>query len=635
MYVPNIRGYNEQDTVDITEAVMMILDEMSRKHTFVDDFAYEVSQRGFDNEMFDDLVKVALDAVNDYDEWKNPLRVVEPAVMAMAANFADSLPDMDHRYSRQDVALIDDILSARNRGRRSFTGDSRSSRRGYGSYSGDRRSYGGREERRGYTTRRSERDYGGYGSSSRTMRGQRGLSENLDDNPVPIYDDRRERRQSPRKPLYESRREGFTDEPAPRQREASQPRVEIQPQRLPVTKEKPAMEKAVVTSTKSLNNGIYEHKTISGVETVIHQNSPLVADQDVFKWVCAPGSNVFFVNTASGHPVRKVISMEEINVDKSLHQTERFFKAWSDDSREDAKKTNATIRALQTKISVAALERELAEKYDLSAEGATASVAASKLIEVEGPDVGSGAVATPAEARSVISKAIGEDSILNAVDTDDLNIVYDAVTISPWALSGETKNKLLELKDQTTFTGIKEVLLELKEIVPVDVVADLNDRATRYINNLLHRHYGNDVNCIDSFLLDIDEISQNLHRLNIDESTWNQRAARLVACALNVVEFDEELEKKTGPIAEIGSVVVLTTTRVVRIGISSEELMLHIHESGIGRVSDTVFPALHAGLSKAFQGTDPNSFEGIVITTDGAKMYVSRSGDGTFCISRN
>lgn len=686
-YIPNIKGLDRRDVQFITSEVMTSLDEISRDWDFVDDYAREVASNRFDNDMFDALVEVVFDFVDQHDAWDRPEKYVDQAVMTFAALWADEDPDMERRYYAEEISEIDRLVAATQgtRGRSGYGARDRNTRgntRGRQpiaeARSGGRRgTQGGRDMRRGRTQQPTHFRDSQYN-------GGRSMSDDPDDVSVRLTpnenhtrtrynpNQRQAPKQATRRDMFEGRVEqSVTTPPASQSRpngvshmtqgktpiytnEGRKERLERERQterrivagpgserfREPKPQTQPQLQPTNV-QTQGTPMTVEAFETHRGKVNLVHQfaeGAKYRTDKFLGHLVSPYKTHVFFEEGTDGYNGIYVIPDGEINVNKKLHRVERFFQDWKGNTEPDEKKTDATIKALQTKITISKLEQELAEKYNEEDVFNTEAEehASSQLIVLDTEDIINGLnEVTAADARGVISAAIAEDGVLAKMDIEDLNFAYRTHRTSTWAVGEEFKDDFLSLRNAKNYKEVKEWLLRLDTIgLPKEVIRDLNVKLTKWINDIMHRVYGNHTHVIDSFVGDIEELETMLDQFNVDKDSWGKICKRCVEINMNMVVCDEVTTEKYGITAPKGSIVLMEPIDVFRIGMSGIETALEIPQGGRGLVTQATYPELVKCLMNITTLLEGQVYETVIITNDGERMYVNRTSPHTYYITR-
>lgn len=386
--------------------------------------------------------------------------------------------------------------------------------------------------------------------------------------------------------------------------------------------------------------------TFKGV-TLIHQNAKTAR-----KYVCrsggllvAPKGSEVFYKEDSGEPV--TVPQGEIKLDKSLHRTEQFFKDWigTNDSR-DPEQTKQALDALQKRKIISVLEEQLAAKYEVDKNDQSINTELfGSMIYINDHGVVSSehTSATIAEANDVLSSVIKAGSVLDGKPFDYMCVNYLSRSVSDWLISADDKsarNVFGEMPMHTKITDIKDMILNAQEHLPQNIVVDLNDRATKWLNRMLHRYWNCAVDCVDSFVGDIDELMVSLDRLGITKESFEAVYRRNKDTLFNLVTLDKAKLEKYGLEYEEGSQVLMEYIDVTKIAVSSREFDLMVDKTGRGVVNAKVHPELYKALDAIVNKTQLDIVDSVrpkeyvIITSDNKKMYVTKISRDSIVISR-
>ena len=672
-YIPNIKGLDRRDVQFITSEVMTSLDAISRDWDFVDDYARECASNRFDNDIFTALVEVVFDFVDQHDAWDRPEKYVDQAVLTFAALWADEDPDMERRYYAEEISEIDRLVAATQgtRGRSGYGARDRNTRGRQPiaeARSGGRRgAWGGRDMRRGRTQQPTHFRDSQYN-------GGRSMSDDPDDVSVRLTPNENHTRtrynpnqrhvpkQATRRDMFEGQQAVVTpatQQPRPNgvshmtqgktpiyTNEGRKERLERERQNERRIVAGPGSERfrepkphqpPIHPSTPMTVEAFETHR---GKVNLVHQfaeGAKYRTDKFLGHLVSPYKTHVFFEEGTDGYDGIYVIPDEEIIMNRALHQAQRFFQDWKGNTEPDEKKTDATIKALQTKITISKLEQELAEKYNEDVFNTEAEEhASSQLIVLDTEDIINGLnEVTAADARGVISTAIAEDGVLAKMDIEDLNFAYRTHRISTWAVGGEFKDDFLSLRNAKNYKDVADWLLRLDTIgLPKEVVRDLNVKLTKWINDILHRVYGNHTHVIDSFVGDIEELETVLDQFNVDKDSWGKICKHCVEINMNMVVIGETTSEKYGIPVPKGSVILMEPIDVFRIGMSGIEMALEIPQGGRGLVTQATYPELVKCFMNITTLLEGQVYETVIITNDGERMYVNRTSPHTYYITR-
>lgn len=687
-YLPRIPGVPERDVQDAAKAFLEIADDISRDLKFVDDLMYEMSANRFDNRLFDETINEVINILDRREGWRDIDRNIEPFIIELAARVAyDHQPDLERVYGPRETDMILNLMEGSNsRNRRGFSQrDHRPSRfnpNPYGSREPSRpmgRSTWGRQDVRDVRDRRDVRSgYGQSGYSSNRSFGHRPLGDDLNENPVRLRqrEPGQNRRQSESRGQVDRRGSvNFVDkpvEPKPdvrdtvRNRPAGWPLVQRMEDVInndipspdeydrkanvpahyrdtvvsfennkPLMKEKPMNEIPVKPrEQKRLSDGrpyvnvVHDDGSLHPVTPRLH---PLLdkTNSISIKPITTPGNVICEYVDENEEPTGRFIrvAIRDLYMNREEHETVRFFDVYDKyaDDNVAEKQTAKLIDALQVKRSVETLERELKEKYDIKKPEDLIEVLDGVTVDL-GEHVGpSSSNISVLDSRFVVGESIGEDSQLANVDPIKMNVMYDNINVVNWAVDGPAKNKLLSLKDQTSFQGIKRVILELRELLSTDLVADINKIATNWMNSYLHRRHGQTPNTIDSFIGDLDELESILyeHICSVGEQEWKDAAKLMLRTALNVVEVNDEIHEQLQQHHEKGHVTIINCTRVIRVNKTADEIEIpRDPQETLGCIGAMQNVLLKWAFDSVVEDLKEDTLETVLITADGQKMFI-------------
>lgn len=215
-------------------------------------------------------------------------------------------------------------------------------------------------------------------------------------------------------------------------------------------------------------------------------------------------------------------------VNELLHDASPLLNEWvaQEDERSE-EETLDRLKALKQSVRIHELEKDItamvkeAEKLQVENDGKEVDfefdsdmigkmITTNKTVRITDdsilPMVGAKLVKDNLKVRDGVETSKHAD-----VWTSRSLISYNGMKVTPWTMTidnEDVKRVFKDLRESTSLRSIKVNLMELAEYVEPCYVHELNARATEWLNNKLHRQYGMPVNCMDSFLTDLEELME-------------------------------------------------------------------------------------------------------------------------------
>lgn len=682
VYVPVIKASREvEDIVDlISLAAVKALRSLSKDIIFVDMYLADISANGYDNELYDKLVQLIADMVDaercshDDDAIAG---LAESCVVGLAAVYisedkrqANLLTTAEYDVLENCLAAFDNMMAQLDRPARRGGNRDRVDRRDYdgGRSRGNSRDRGRRSNRRddyddyddGYGRRRdaprsprNNREAFDYRGNRSPDRGRGG--RNSGRRPPAAYEDYHDANEvtpGRNETMKDKLRAQESDVPQIRRAQTVKERhhgeevpVGGHNTTQPITRSRRQATRAVVAEeTPVANSGEILHEKEDGV--IIRT---ILATQDNMMGRKTPYSVIpIFPMTVDGYftlnskgDITGVIGLpkSEEDMNRARHDASRFFKAWGNKTREaNHRATAKALGDIQTKAKISEIETQLANKYDFDTLEQLPVVDTDTLYVVKTMTTYEPHEDFVSTAQELLLSEIGHEHVheMFATDIGEIPINYSAVEFCGLSLTGDAASKAMELKSLTSFSAIRNKLLELESLLPSSSLHELDSIATNWVNDLVLYTLGVLGWTIDSFMLDIDDLTKALSDKLFISTAFTSQAANLVSTVLcPLTNKDEDIRNLTG-LAEDGPFTVkfgkLTNITIIRV--DSDEFGLYL-DGLSGCVTRDSWSSLSMALDIVTTLSNAHTAEMLLVTSDNRKIHVTAGNAvGEYILSR-
>lgn len=340
-----------------------------------------------------------------------------------------------------------------------------------------------------------------------------------------------------------------------------------------------------------------------------------------------------------------LLDNEDYDMDKTDHETARFFKPWgTKNSLPDPKETSRELAKLQTKAQVNLIERELVEKYGDAETGEVNIPQEDDVLDFDRLHIiDNGNMACVDSNDDLV--AIGKRLLLEGVANEDIKqlyreasqdgeivpVNYHGIHFYNWSLSPESGgDKALELRGLTTHASIRRKLFELSELIPSSTMHLIDKLATDWVNNTMNRRYGYEGEAIDSYMLNIEELLDFLHGEPGDiAKNFNTLATQLVSTVLYPHKMSEDYVRKAlqrEDEEDNNEVVFASMMSITLINLDSDKFAVNAEVDG-GSITMSSWPSMHSAIETIRSTSKPQVSDYYIVTRDNCKMRVSITVD--------
>lgn len=684
-YLPRINGsIDVQEIVDVLSFAAVDAIRNIGEKSFVDMYSSVVRVDGYENDTYDALVQHIADVVDSSQAWDDEDFINEialQAVLGLAAEYVTAIPRLENLLTAEELDIALTVLAELDHTRDQLDRSSRRGRGGDRRRSRDTRSRDPRSrDARSRDTRRPQRtayNAGRYDDyrhederpSSRDNRNRRGSRDNRRDS-FNYRGNNRDSGQSlsrnGRQPPMDDQYDDFPDNRRDSNQLTTKERLRRENTRTPqaVTQidetrgnKVPVGGRTDVSRTSSIldtsrradparqvNSEETSHELEDGRTVILIPATRVNMKSKKSPYRVLPvfpsTANGFFTLTSNGD-ITGVIGLPKTDeeMDKQRHDVSRFFKTWGrKDKLPDHKATAKALGDIQATAWVNQMEKEIEEKYGLD------DIETIPEIDIDNLYVAKSITTYEAHEDFV---GTGQAILMGDIEHQNMKdkfgevitqvpINYSAIEFCGFSLTGAAATKALELQGLSSFSAIKNKLYELEPLVSSAILFELDQIATKWVNDLVARKFGIINWSIDSFLSDIEDLVLELAKdfsLTVELTAQASGLVETVlrpltnrdadVCQLTGLTKDAELTVKFG---RLSSITLLQ--------LDSDELALYMKNES-GSVTYDSWASMALALQVFDTLSKPNTAEMLLVTRDNRKIYVEHGSlKGEYILSR-